>query len=287
MSYPRNSETRADGKRTYTWRGETFWSVTTILKAAPKGDALIGWSAKVTAEAAIAAVQNGTLPAMVAQDAAAAQKFLTQSRFTKRDAAADAGTLIHEAIEAWILGKPLPEIPRELEGHWRFFQQWCREYRPKWELSEATVYNRSQVYAGTLDIIARIGKARWLIDGKTSKAVYDSHALQCCAYTRGEFVGMPDGTEAELPEIHRAGVLLVRPKSTRLVEVAIDDDVFRSFLYIREVFRWMEDIAPRVVLGTVPPPTAPEVAPPAAGEVADLPEAPAPIATDAAEEVAA
>ena len=56
-------------------------------------------------------------------------------------------------------------------------------------------------------------------------------------------VGLPDGSEHELPRVDGAAVLHLRPDGYALRPVRIDEDVFRAFLFVREVFRFQEDIA--------------------------------------------
>lgn len=253
MTGPANSTTDRWGNRTYTWKGEAFQSVTTLLRALPK-PALVSWAGRTVAEAAVAATQDGTLTTMVEADPAGAVAYLKQSPYTKRDTAADGGSWIHRVIEAHILGAQTPAYPVTVRPQIETFLQFESEYAPGWEASEVTVYNRRRQYAGTLDAIATIGGRRLLIDVKTGKAIYPDYALQLAAYRHAEFIGLPDGTEHPLPTIDGAAVLHIRPRGFELREVNVTDEIFRTFLYVSQVRRWETDISKRALLTPIGPP---------------------------------
>lgn len=270
------------GRRFYVWgRGERYWSVTTILGALPK-DALKFWAAKMVAEFAYDRSKT-----WFTMDRDEAIEWLKREplRFTNKRA--DVGSAIHAAAEAWVLQRPMKgdfgEEERKAIGH---FIGWVELLKPRFLMTEASVYNRTQKYAGTLDLIVEIPYAAllelaggnphlvpWtpregrevvtlLGDYKTGgdveegKGVYPEVALQLAAYGNAEFVGLPNGQEAKLPELDGAFVLQVQAKGWRMVPVdALRPEVFTSFLYVREVFRWIQEIS-KDVLGTAlePPP---------------------------------
>ena len=247
MTGPVNSTTDRWGNRAYTWNGEEFESVTTILKGIPK-EALIGWAANVTADAAIEAAKTGALEKLIEQDEAGARKFLTQARFTKRDDAADAGSLIHRAIEAHILGAEAPVVPITLRASMDTFHQFEAEYQPVWEASEATVYNRTDGWAGTLDAICVIGGRRIILDVKSGKNAYPEHAVQLNAYARGEFIGLPDGTEHPMPELDGAAVLHLRPRGFKLIDIPLDDRVYGVLRTAADMREWLR-VTSKTALG--------------------------------------
>jgi hypothetical protein len=252
MTGPRNARTTSRG-RVYQWpaTGESFWSVTTILSALPK-PALLPWGMRSVAEAAVA--QHDRVSAMVtaAGDDPEARKavvdWLKGEPYRQRDKAADLGSLVHARIESLILGKPEPPAPPVAVGFIEAFDAFVRDWRPEFLAAEMSVYNRTASYAGTLDWIARIGDVTVLGDTKTGKDVYPEAALQLCAYARAEFAGMPDGTEGAMPVTDEARVLHLRSDGTySLVPVRTDDDVWQTFLYVAQVFRWQEEISKTVV----------------------------------------
>lgn len=273
---PAQRHTNAGGRRFYVWgRGERYWSVTTILQALPK-DALKFWAARTVAEFAYDRSKT-----WFTMDRAEAIDWLKREPLRFTGGRADLGTAIHAAAEAFVLKKPLRgdfgDEERAAVGH---FLDFVDVLRPSFVLTEASVFHRRQKYAGTLDAIAEIPYGllldlaggnphlipweprddrdfvRLLIDYKTGgdveggKGVYPEVALQLAAYGRAEFVGAPNGTELELPALDGAAVLHVQAGGWRLVPVdALREEVFRTFLYVREVFRWIEVIS-KDVLGT-------------------------------------
>lgn len=275
MAAPANSR-KTRGKRWYVWKGpdstttERYWSVTTIIGGGIPKPALVGWAAK---ETALYAIENAELvKSLVAKDldedgklppfdqygkpsssgAQDAYELLTKARFKKSSKAADLGTEIHEAIEAWVLDKPLPDWSPAAEPFMEQAVRWLQEREPKVEMSEASVYNRTYRYAGTLDMIATIDGKRTLIDFKTGSGVYPEAALQMNAYAKAEFIAMPDGSEKPMPEIEAAAVVHLNPDWYQEIPIRLGADVFNSFLYAREVFRWMEEISKTVVGSDIP-----------------------------------
>lgn len=253
--------------------GENAWSVTTILDALPK-KALVGWAAREVAEFAVA--NRATLDAILSgvrlvadattetgprggirttrtyghvisdPDAvAAAVDYLKGSPYRSRERKADVGTLVHAEVEAHILGTPRPEVPVDAVAHMGHFRRFVESWSPEFAASEATVWNRTESYAGTLDFVATMGGRTMLVDVKTGKDVYPEVALQLCAYARAEFALAPDGSETPLPAIDGACVLHLTADGYRVVPVHIDDRTWDTFRYVREVFRWEDELSKR------------------------------------------
>jgi hypothetical protein len=178
-----------------------------------------------------------------------------------RDAAAERGSRIHAESEDLILkqaaadaariymkGKPMPEWPADIEGPMTSFVHFLDTYRPRYLATEATVFHRGQAYAGTADAFLEVLiDGHWTplcVDYKSGNRIYPEVAVQCAAYARGEFLGGPDGvTEYPVPTVEGTAVLHLRPKGFTFRRLRYDDDVFRTFLYAREVFRWAIDIS--------------------------------------------
>lgn len=270
MSGPRNATTRGS-KRFYSWRNEDYWSVTTILSGGVPKPALLPWGIKAVAEGAVR--ERAVVAAMLAQcetpdecgrgefcgTCDQAVRYLKGIPYAHRDRAADLGTYIHEATEAYALGKPFPKWPAPVKPRMDAFVAFIQDYKPVYEMTEASVYNRTQHYAGTLDAIIVVNGRRLILDTKTGKAVYPEVGLQLAAYRHAEFVGLPDGSEQDMPATDGAVCLHLADEGYELIEVDAGDDVFRTFLYCREVFRWQEERSKTVLLGPYPV-TLPEVA---------------------------
>lgn len=181
-----------------------------------------------------------------------------------RDEAGDRGSDVHAAAEDLVLehvkeatkdgelirlilhGKKLPAWPDAIRP-WmeNGFVPWVKAFRPKIVATEATVYNRTQVYAGTADtfleaLIEELGWLRLCVDYKSSRLIYPEVAMQVEAYARGEFVGGADGkTEFPVPEVDGTAVLHLTAKGFEFWRLRHDEAVWTAFLYAREVFRWV------------------------------------------------
>lgn len=272
---------------TWTGTGtlEEFYSVTTILgQGIPKY--LVPWASKIVAELAYADVEkhgkraigrwakSGIAAVLAAREAGAkldsvdmtdkrdlALRYLKAEPERVRDAAAERGSRIHAESEELILkhaaadaarwvakGQPLPEWPEPIAAQMDSFVAFLDHFRPRYLATEATVFHRTQRYAGTADAFIEVKvDGQWLrlcVDYKSGNRIYPEVAVQCAAYARGEFLGGPDGvTEYPVPEVDGTAVLHLRPTGYTFRRLRYDEDVFRTFLYAREIFRWAIDIS--------------------------------------------
>lgn len=253
MTSPKNATTLTSGKRFYDWSGERFWSTTTILSALPK-PALVYWSANEVADFALDNLDQ--LQALCRKDErGAAYDMLKRAPWRKRDKAADLGTNVHTAIEAYLLGKPMPEWPLPIRPRMEAFQRFLAQYEPEIEMAEASVYNRQTRVAGTLDMVVRMTlplseEKRYVLDVKSGKGVYWETSLQLGSYARAEFVGMPDGSEYPMPKVDGGLVLhLQEDGHFRLLELDIGEAVYSAFEYARGVFAFIEQSSKSVFVG--------------------------------------
>jgi hypothetical protein len=240
MAAPQNART-TDRGRSYIWppTGEKFTSVTTVQKAMAK-EALVYWSARVVAEGAISHL--AVWQAIREKDGdEAAVRYLKGLPWAKRDKAADAGTAVHQAVDAELKGIAV-EWPSGLSGFQEQYGRFKAAYQPEWITSEATVYSRRYGYAGTLDWIARIGGRVLLGDVKSGENVYDEVALQLAAYRYADWLDLGDGIEHPLPAIDGTAVLHLRPKSYRLIEIDAGETMHQAFLHLIQVYRWMDGV---------------------------------------------
>lgn len=258
--------------RRYSWpplepHEFTVASVTSAIKGGLPKDHLVGWAAKKTAECAVS--DYDIIGAMLKKgDKKAALQHLKGSRYRDMNAKGDRGTIVHAAIDAYIMGKPFSkeEMQRRLEeadvpksmwvstaGMIAGAMEFLWDTEPEIYHNEATMYNRTHQYAGTVDLLCKLHiggtKQNAVVDFKTSAAIYDEVALQLVAYARAEFVGLNDGTEAPvIPKPAKATVkqlkewssdinygIVVRPKADGSYERAdftLNDDVFELFLHV-------------------------------------------------------
>ena len=254
MASPRQAIATPKG-RFYVWPPdpeagadvEHFISVTNALdKGIPK-PAIARW---VQYGVANFAVDNVKLVAEAAKaDRKAAVDMCAQAPYRESERAMAVGTLIHDICEALVLGTPIAEYDPKHEGFVASFRQFVNDFQPEFEMTEASVFNRTYRYAGTCDFIARIpGYGLVLGDYKTTKpnaktghGIYPETALQLSAYRHAEFVGLPDGQEHPMPEVDCCLGVNLRPDGYKVVPVQADEDVFRTFLYVLEVAQFVND----------------------------------------------
>lgn len=229
---PRNATTTEQG-RFYTWppTNETFTSVTTILNVLSKPN-LISWAAK---QASIYAMANAQR--LWNQNRVEAIKECKEAHTRISSASSAIGTTVHHWVECHVRGKQWDPYEQDEPEHARFFKAWELVYKPRYILSEATVYNRAKGYAGTLDLVAEIDGKNILMDVKTGNNIYPEVALQLCAYKNGEFIGVGT-TEHRLPRIDGAAVLHLRPDGYRYIPTACGEEIWKAFQYVIEAYRW-------------------------------------------------
>jgi hypothetical protein len=246
------------GNRFYSWGNENFWSVTTIIGGGYPKAWGIGWGIKATAEGVVNSLESGIdLAKMAEHDRDAAVRWIKALPYAGRDRAAELGTSVHLATEAYILGKPFPEWTPLVKPRMLAFERFLADYAPEFEATEASVFSRAEHYAGTLDAICRLdGWGRWLVDYKTGKGVYPEVGLQLAAYRFAEFIGLPDGSEAPMPDVDGCACLHLPEEAGgyEFLQIRADAQVFRDFLYVRETFRHATEVSKTIVGGPVPLP---------------------------------
>lgn len=152
----------------------TVPSITTVIAQAPSD--MTGWAGHMAATTLArdpglpgAASDPARLRGLAKEASRAAERF--------RDAAAERGDRVHayaEQVALRALGRPhrLGEAREELRarGEEAFaarFDEWWQLYGVEPVVPEITVWNHEVGYAGTLDLVAKIGGRLCLIDFKT------------------------------------------------------------------------------------------------------------------------
>lgn len=258
MTAPALASTGRNGHRVYAWpprpaQGVQVPSATAAISGGIPQPWMGPWTSK---RAAIYAAANRERLAGLPEAAAVAE--VKAAPWADRDAAAGLGTLIHEHIEARITGRPAPETTPEqavaIAPYLAAFDRFAVEHRPAWLEVEATVFNLTCGYAGTLDAIGVLDGLTVLLDIKTGRAVHPEVALQLAAYAHAEFIGTPDGRQHPLPDIDAAAVLHLRPEGYVLRAVRCDRQVFEVFLAALTVYGWTTGLSAGVLGRPLPPP---------------------------------
>ena len=108
--------------------------------------------------------------------------------FKKSEKAKSIGTDAHSWVEAAIMaeirGAQYPAMPTDPEAACSAmaWMGWREGVKVEWMASEQVVGSREHVYAGTLDALAMVGGKPYIIDVKTSAAVYSDYWVQVSAY---------------------------------------------------------------------------------------------------------
>lgn len=206
--------------------------VTTLLSKGLPKPALVNWAARTAAEYAVDNWDTLTQ--------APISERLDQIRNapnSSKNAAALRGTKLHDAAQQLQEQGTVDVDPEQLplvEAYLKF----CRDWELHAEYVESAVYSVTHGYAGTLDLIATLRDGqRWLLDLKTSKAVYGDMALQQAAYRYAEWLADSDvdGKHIPMPQVDAVGIVHVRADGADLVPLTAGPAEFRSFLYVAQV----------------------------------------------------
>lgn len=249
-----------DAKHFYSWNGEpAVPGITSIIGVLDK-PALVGWAKRETAKAAIrnwkvvAQMVNEQPPIEDQLSYHPAVAYLKATPGYQRDAAANAGTMVHAIAEAIAKGEK-PDVPDEYGDFARsFMRDFIEKYKPTFHplYVEAMVYHDGdeQVlpYGGTMDLFCRIGDDIVLLDHKTTKSgVYPETALQLAAGRYARFIGLPgDPKKHVIPKVDRCAVLWIRPEGAELIPYDVTPREFQAFTAARMAWDWVNNRAKEV-----------------------------------------
>ena len=164
----------------YKINGERAYGVTTALSIIAKPQ-LIWWAASQASEHVKANLVPG-----VALDELEIQDLCDGARKAhnrKKDKAADAGTYIHNYIEAFVRGEN-PEMPinSDLQRVIHDFMEW-------WNKTDIEVISPEQMFcsptlklAGTADLVCKVDGKLTIMDWKTGSGIYPDMFMQMAAY---------------------------------------------------------------------------------------------------------
>ena len=157
----------------------------------------------------------------------------------------DRGSAAHSLIDEWLTGIPLSDPPGitkyyeaaapYLAAAKAFHEQWVTEIL----FVEHTIFNESERYAGTTDLIAKLTDgSNAIIDWKTGN-VYPEHALQVCAYANGEWIGTAAGVKHPMPYIGRALIVQLKEDATYEIHpVNLGDALWEGVKALCAYGRW-------------------------------------------------
>jgi hypothetical protein len=221
----------------YLLDGAKCPGVTTIISKGLPKPALMPWAAK---EAALCAINERHLWETMPE--ASALDWIKNAHRRNRDAAANKGTLVHDLAEKLRDGAEV-EVPAELAGHVDAYLTFLNEWQPEPLHIERVVGSRTHRYMGTFDSIERMPDGRVaLLDIKTNRSgPFGEVALQLAAYRYAEFILDDDGAEQPMPDVDWCGVVWITDTGYEVYEYRCDEATFRTFLYVAQCARFMDE----------------------------------------------
>lgn len=158
----------------YNAAGDKLPGTTTIIDRFKDSGGLIQWAYKSGREHERAANQGKEAP---------------KHLYDVVDKAAESGTIAHDMIESFILGKPQPivsapaDVLEKASNAFRQFCEWQEQTRIEIVATERAYVSEIHQFGGTVDAIGKDMKGRIvLLDWKTSNSVYQDMLIQLAAY---------------------------------------------------------------------------------------------------------
>lgn len=152
--------------------------------------------------------------------------------------AGDIGTEVHGLIERHVKGLTLPDASDAAVVSFGAFMNWESRNSLEYLHSELRVVCEEHEFGGTIDIIARSGDMLWLIDPKSSKAIYDEFILQVSAYSHAY--------EVEHEKIDEVHLLHLSKTTGEFRDYRIPDEklelAWEAFLHCRELYRIQKEL---------------------------------------------
>jgi len=226
-------------------RGNAHWykdpsgnkvpGVTTAAKIANTGDAFVVTAADNVA--AWAGDNKDTFADMTpSQVTAAGKAYFREHRWD----AAERGRTIHMHADALLRGEEL-DIPDDDVAIVDTFLRMAEEWHLEPTNLEAMVISPRWRYCGRLDFLGFANGTPALLDWKTGRSgVWPETALQLAAYRHAELIVGADGVESAMPHVELTAAVWLQDDRYELVPLNTEQDVFRSFLYALEAYRFTQ-----------------------------------------------
>lgn len=226
-----------DGSR-YTIDGRTYVRVTSAASVLDKH--LDKWAARLAAERAV------DDPSWRESDRETAVKFIKAAAPEYTAARGSFGSGIHGIAEAIVTGEApddadlptwaqtaitsitagfdldLSGAPDGATERLEAFLSFVEDYDPQPVATEFLCLSDAG-WAGSGDLLARVGPDLAIIDWKTSASVHREHAMQLGAYANAETIIFPDGRAEPMPPIDRCLIVHLTDAGYDVYDVALDD----------------------------------------------------------------
>lgn len=151
------------------------------------------------------------------------------------------GDEVHKAIDEFFLIGPqnIPNLTtttaKAMYAQWLWFYI---KHAPEIIRTEYTVWNYTVGYAGTGDLMVRMGDDTWAWDTKTGTRIYPKVAMQLAASQNGEVIVNKDGTTSPMIPIAKLGCLHIRPRSIKLYQILNEAQAWEAFKACKTLFDW-------------------------------------------------
>ena len=169
----------------YSYKGFSLPRVTTICSQLDKSPALMGWAVNCMGNYLLNKFDERPLDSLDMFEAWVVEAKANYKEVSKE--AMDIGSMVHSAIENYLLTGKEPKNPRpEVLSAFLAFLEWESENPGETIQVEHSVYSLSPPFAGTLDWIRMMNGKKYYIDFKSSKASkafpYKANKMQIAAY---------------------------------------------------------------------------------------------------------
>jgi hypothetical protein len=207
---PTNASQSSGGHRVYTWAGVKYPSVTSIPKLVGMPDRLHRWFVANLIDYVIANASNIGLRVATGDER---ELKVLRSNLWKATDGDDSGRIVGIAVHrAAALGIDPATAHPGVAPKLRQYLDWRETSGVQIIASEFQVWNLSEGYAGTVDLLGRFADgSTWLLDLKSGRGLYAEHVLQLVAYLMAEFVGANDAVDerlsASLAQVSGVGIL--------------------------------------------------------------------------------
>lgn len=217
-------------------------SVTSILKAlGGKGDALLDWAARQSLGRLQDIVGDASLSP---KDLAQACQLAERSWRDARQTAADIGSAVHAALEAFLSGQEPTPAPMPTEWENRAVANAVAAGRAilgKHRIEpigvEMRLWSPEHGFIGTCDVMAKVDGQLTVIDYKTGKsAEYLEYRLQTSAYAQA--YAAATGQPVDLRWVLRVGKDGTLKQSRYTAQQQPAD--FETFKHIHATWRWLQ-----------------------------------------------
>jgi len=263
MGAPRTAVEKPDGKRRYVRIHEghprEYFNVTGATSLWGDHPWAIPYGSKTAAECAVESYESGKFKALYDADRDMLLKYVKGAARRDRDEAGNRGTQVHDAWEFYLKVGRAPEIADPLvQTMFQRLLDLTKKYEVVWERSEQTVFNDTDLWAGTMDAIVTLRfpgeteRRRCVADIKTSRSVNKppkyEYVLQIAALRHGEVIAHEGGDWEPMPETDELGVIFhVRPDSSAVIPCLADEIAYDDFLVCLDMVKAERRLKDRVM----------------------------------------